>query len=73
MLLNMVVFLSRYSTIASPLQSMARYVLILFPAFIIIGDWLSRRHKRVQFFYCVISITILILFCGLYTYGWFIG
>ena len=71
--LNMGVFLTRYNVAASPLQSMARYVLVLFPVFIMLGDWLSRKGSRVQFIYFSISGAILIVFSCLYTIGWFIG
>jgi len=73
MALNMGVFLSRYSTYASPLQSIGRYVLVLFPAFILIGDWLSRRGKGIRLAYCIVSSTLLVLFSSLYVLGWFIG
>jgi hypothetical protein len=72
-LLNLGVFLSRYSTTSSPLQSMGRYVLILFPLFIVLGDWLSRRSRRVQFAYTVTSISLLMIFSAMYVFGIFVG
>jgi hypothetical protein len=72
-LLNLGVFLSRYSTTSSPLQSMGRYVLILFPVFILLGDWLSRSSRRVQFAYTVTSISLLMIFSALYVFGIFVG
>jgi hypothetical protein len=72
-LLNLGVFLSRYSTTSSPLQSMGRYVLILFPIYILLGDWLSRSSRRVQFAYTITSISLLMIFSTMYVFGVFVG
>jgi len=73
MIVNLGLFLSKRSLVASSLQSLARYVLVLFPAFIVVGDWLSRRGPRVRFVYVVISGTLLLVFGALYALYWFIG
>lgn len=70
---NLAVFLSKRSLIASSLQSLARYVLVLFPGFIVVGDWLSRRGPRLRFAYSVISGTLLLILSSLYALWWFIG
>jgi hypothetical protein len=73
MALNLAVFFSKRSVQAASLQSLARYVLVLFPAFIVLGDWLSRRGHRVRFCYTVVSsIALLVLAVG-YSLWWFIG
>jgi hypothetical protein len=71
--LNLATFLSKQSIVASSLQSLARYVLSLFPVFILAGDWLSRRSQRARFVYFAgSSIGLLILAAG-YSLWWFIG
>jgi len=71
--LNLAVLLSKHSLVASSLQSTARYVLMLFPGFIVVGDWLSRRSRLVQFAYVTLSSSALIVLSLLYTFWWFIG
>lgn len=71
--LNLGVFLSKHSLVATPLQSVARYVLALFPGFILLGDWLSRREPRARFLYLLASATLLLLFSALYALAVFIG
>jgi hypothetical protein len=73
MVVNQAVFLSKHSLVASSLQSLARYVLVLFPGFIVIGDWLSRRGSRLRFVHVVISGTLLFVLSALYALWWFIG
>jgi hypothetical protein len=73
MSLNLVVFLSKRSLNAASLQSLARYVLALFPAFVVAGDWLSRRSQPVRFIYMVVSSTALLVLSAGYSLWWFIG
>jgi hypothetical protein len=70
---NLAFFLSKHSLTASSLQSMARYVLVLFPAFIVLGDWLAGRTARTRFFYALGSSLGLLVLSVLYAVGWFIG
>jgi hypothetical protein len=70
---NLAFFLSKHSLTASSLQSLARYVLVLFPAFIVLGDWLASRSQRVRFVYVLASSLGLVVLSALYAVGWFIG
>ena len=71
--LNLGVFLSKHSLVATPLQSVARYVIVLFPGFILLGDWLSRQQPRGRFLLLVSSAALLLLFSALYALSVFIG
>ena len=73
MAINLLIFLSKESFQASSLQSMARYVLVLFPVFIALGDWLSSQSRLTRFIYATISATILIILSTLYALWVFIG
>ena len=70
---NLSVLLSKHAVQASYLQSLARYVLALFPAFIVIGDWLAHRGPQVRFAYLTLSGALLIVLSALYALWWFIG
>lgn len=70
---NMLLFLSKQSFVASSLQSMSRYVLVLFPAFIVLGDWLSHRNRRIRLIYIAISSIILIALSAAYSLWLFVG
>ncbi len=70
---NLAFMTSIHASQASYLQSVARYVLMLFPAFIVLGDWLARRGPRVRFAYFTLSSILLLVFSALYTAFWFIG
>jgi hypothetical protein len=70
---NLGFFLSKHSLNASSLQSLARYVLVLFPAFIVLGDWLAGQTQRVRFAYLLASSLGLVVLSALYAVGWFIG
>jgi hypothetical protein len=71
--INLLVFLSKESFQASSLQSMARYVLVLFPAYIILGDWLGSRNRLTRLLYTTISSAVLLVLSALYTVWFFIG
>jgi hypothetical protein len=73
MIVNLVVFLSKHSVTASSLQSLARYVLVLFPGFIVIGDHLAHSGPRTRFVYMASSSALLIVLSILYAVWWFIG
>jgi hypothetical protein len=70
---NLLFFLSKQSAIASPLQSLPRYVLALFPVFIMAGGWLSDRSQRIQFYWIMISSLCAMILSVLYTFWIFIG
>lgn len=73
MSVNLIVLLSKHAVRASYLQSLARYVLVLFPAFIVMGDWLAHRGPWLRFAILVLSSTLLIGLSALYALWWFIG
>ena len=73
MIVNLVVLLSRHTEGASSLKSMSRYVLVLFPAFLVIGDWLAWSSPRSRFWYIIISTSLLIVLSVLYVFWFFLG
>jgi hypothetical protein len=73
MALNLGVFFSKHSFIASPLQSVGRYVLVLFPGFILLGDWLARMRPRRRFALVTSSSALLLVFSALYAVAMFVG
>jgi hypothetical protein len=70
---NLAFFMSKHSLVASSWQSLARYVLVLFPAFIVLGDWLASLSPRWRFAYLLTSSLGLLILSALYAVGWFIG
>lgn len=70
---NLVVFTSKANSLISPMQSIGRYVLILFPGFVYLGQWLSGLQSRKRFGYLVVSSALLVTVCGLYVIGFFVG
>jgi hypothetical protein len=70
---NLLLFFSNQSFIASSLQSTSRYVLALFPAFLILGDWLSNKKQTFRFVYFAISGSLLVVFSMLFALWFFIG
>ena len=70
---NLLGFFSKRSVQAASLQSLARYVLALFPAFIVAGDWLSRRGRKVRFVYTLVSSIGLLGLAVSYSLWWFVG
>jgi len=70
---NLLLFFSNESFLASSLQSTSRYVLVLFPAFLLIGDWLSRQTHRVRFIYLSLSGSLLVVFSMLFALWVFVG
>jgi len=70
---NLLLFLSKIHHQASSLQSISRYVLTLFPAFWVIGEWLSRQAPLFRFTFLVASFGFLLIFSALYAMWVFIG
>ncbi len=70
---NMLLFLSKRSFVASSLQSMSRYVLVLFPAFIVLGDFLSSRGRNTRLLYTALSSAALIVLSMAYGLWIFVG
>jgi len=73
MIANLLLFFSNQSFIASSLQSTSRYVLTLFPAFLIIGDWLSFQKQRLRFTYFAVSGSLLTGLSMLFALWVFVG
>ncbi|MCC7359366.1 MAG: hypothetical protein IT317_07810 [Anaerolineales bacterium] len=71
--LNLLFDLSKHSLTAAAWQSLARYVLVLFPAFIAAGDWLARQTRRVRFAYLTFSSAGLLGLSALYALWFFVG
>ena len=70
---NLLLFFSNESFIASSLQSTSRYVLALFPAFFIIGDWLNTQKQKTRFTYFTLSGCLLIILSMLFALWVFVG
>lgn len=70
---NLLLFLSKIHHQASSLQSISRYVLTLFPAFWVIGEWLSRQAPLFRFTFLIASFGFLLIFSALYAMWVFIG
>ncbi|MCJ7511955.1 MAG: glycosyltransferase family 39 protein [Anaerolineales bacterium] len=73
MLINLVVLLSRHTVGAASLKSLSRYVLVLFPAFLVVGDWLAAVQPRTRFWYLTASSCLLLLCSVLYVFWVFLG
>lgn len=71
--LNLLLFMSKRSFVASSLQSTSRYVLSLFPAFLVAGDWLNRTSPAKRFAYLSVSGSLLIVLSILFALWVFIG
>jgi hypothetical protein len=70
---NLVFDLSKHSLTAAAWQSLARYVLVLFPAFIVLGDWLAHQGRRSRFVYLTVSSAGLLVLSMLFALWFFIG
>src|SRR5574340_801512 len=71
--INLLVFTSKANSLISPMQSIGRYVLILFPGFIFLGNWLANAQPRTRTRYIIASGSLLVAFCALYAIGFFVG
>ena len=70
---NLLLVLFKQSFVASSLQSMSRYVLVIFPAFVFLGDLLSRSSTRLRLLYVTFSGGLLIFLSVAYTLWMFVG
>ena len=73
MVLSLVALLGRNTVGAAALKSLTRYVLVLFPAFLVVGDWLADTRPWARFAYLAISGSLLILASILYSLWFFLG
>jgi hypothetical protein len=73
MLVSLAFLLGRHTEGAPSLKSLSRYVLVLFPAFLVVGDWLASTDRRIRFLYIAASSAILVILSSLYVFWWFIG
>jgi len=73
MLVNLVALFGRHTEGAPSLKSLSRYVLVLFPAFLVVGDWLASTRRWIRFGYVAVSSTLLLILSSLYVFWWFIG
>ena len=73
MLISLLVLFSRVTVGAASLKSLSRYVLVLFPAFLVIGDYLSTARSTFRFVYLLASSTALIVLSALYALWFPIG
>jgi len=73
MIVNLAILLGRYTEGAASLKSLSRYVLVLFPAFLIVGDWLASKGRRARFWYVTVSTSLLLILSTLYVFWFFIG
>jgi hypothetical protein len=71
--INLALFTGVHTFEASSWRSIARYVLILFPAFIVLADWLARSSSRIRFVYVSANLAAQIVFSALYVVFWFLG
>lgn len=70
MAFNLVALLGRHTVGAAALKSLSRYVLVLFPAFLVVGDWLASARPRARFAILAVNGSLLLLASILYT-PWF--
>jgi hypothetical protein len=70
---SLVVLLSRSTEGAASLKSISRYVLVLFPAFLVLGDWLAGAKRWKRFTLLVISSSGLVIASALYALWFFLG
>lgn len=70
---SLVVLLSRSTEGAASLKSISRYVLVLFPAFLLAGDWLAGAKRWTRFAVVVISSAGLVIAGALYALWFFLG
>jgi hypothetical protein len=73
MILNLTLLLSKVSYLATSFHSNARYVIVLFPGFIVIGDWLSRLRPRLRFAYLACSGALLLVASSMFGLWFFLG
>ncbi len=54
-------------------MSLPRFMLVLFPVFIFLADWLERHHPYYRYLYCFLSVLFSILMISLFTRGYFVS
>jgi Gpi18-like mannosyltransferase len=60
-------------TLSGTFSSVPRYALVIFPAFMILGNWLSKTSPRRAWSYLIISSLLLGLLTVMFTRGYFVG
>lgn len=60
-------------TITGTFSSMPRYVLVLFPAFILMGKWLAGKNKKTKTIVYLVLAILSFFTVSLFTRGYFIG
>lgn len=60
-------------TLTGSFSSLPRYLLVLFPLFIILGLFLSEKHWRYQLAYFTLSITLLAIETALFIKGYWVA
>lgn len=60
-------------TLLGTFSSVPRYVIVLFPAFMLLGQWFTKQKKPIKVFYITINVLASILAISLFTRGYFIG
>lgn len=70
---SLVVLLSRSTEGAASLKSISRYVLVLFPAFLVLGDWLAGTKRWLRFALISLSSAGLVTAAALYALWFFLG
>ncbi len=73
LLVSLAVLLGRHTVGAASLKSLSRYVLVLFPAFLVVGDWLAQAGPRLRFWYVSFSASLLLILSVLYVFWFFLG
>ena len=63
---NLILFSGVHTLVASAWRSIARFVLVVFSGFIILGNWLVERPRRFGFGYLSISLSLQIIFSSRY-------
>lgn len=60
-------------TLTGSFTSLPRYVTVIFPAFIIIGAWLSQSKLWVKVVYLTINIVLFVLFLSMFARGYWVA
>ncbi len=60
-------------TFAGSFSSMPRYMVVLFPAFILMAQFLSTRSKLLQILVLIVSSLSLLLFCSMFIRGYWVS
>ncbi len=52
---------------------MPRFMLVVFPSFIFLAQWLDKQHPFLRYFYYIVSLTLLIINLSFFISGYFVG